>query len=120
MLAEHTINEQKPLVDFVNKVSGSNNLINMNKMAKLLQDEHIDIGCNRLFQWLRQKKILMQDNMPYQQYVDNGYFKVTEFLSVIRHPPLPLTNKSIPLQTLLWMVKMLSRYITLFSVNLVI
>jgi len=79
MLAEHTINEQKPLVDFVNKVSGSNNLINMNKMAKLLQDEHIDIGRNRLFQWLRQKKILMQDNTPYQRYVDNGYFKVTEY-----------------------------------------
>lgn len=47
---ELTIEEQRPLVDFANKVSDSSNLIDMGKMAKLLKDEHINIGRNRLFE----------------------------------------------------------------------
>lgn len=57
---ELTIEEQRPLVDFANKVSDSSNLIDMGKMAKLLKDEHINIGRNRLFEWLRRKEILMK------------------------------------------------------------
>ncbi len=75
---ELTIEEQRPLVDFANKVSDSSNLIDMGKMAKLLKDEHINIGRNRLFEWLRRKEILMRNNMPYQRYVDGGYFRVKE------------------------------------------
>ena len=77
-LAEQKIEEQKPLVDFANKVSDSSNLIDMGKMAKLLKDEHINIGRNRLFEWLRQKEMLMSNNIPYQRYVDGGYFRVRE------------------------------------------
>lgn len=75
---ELTIEEQRPLVDFANKVSDSSNLIDMGKMAKLLKDEHINIGRNRLFAWLRRKEILMKNNMPYQRYIDGGYFQVKE------------------------------------------
>lgn len=77
-LAEQKIEEQKPLVEFANKVSDSSNLIDMGKMAKLLKDEHINIGRNRLFDWLRRKEILMKNNIPYQRYVDGGYFQVKE------------------------------------------
>lgn len=77
-LAEQKIEEQKPLVDFANRVSDSSNLIDMGKMAKLLKDEHINIGRNRLFEWLRQKDILMSNNIPYQRYVDGDYFRVRE------------------------------------------
>lgn len=77
-LAEQTIEEQRPLVDFANKVSDSSNLIDMGKMAKLLKDEHINIGRNRLFDWLRRKEILMKNNMPYQRYIEGGYFQVKE------------------------------------------
>lgn len=77
-LANKTIEKQRPLVDFANKVSDSSNLIDMGKMAKLLKDEHINIGRNRLFDWLRKKKVLMKNNMPYQRYIDSGYFQVKE------------------------------------------
>lgn len=77
-LANRKIEEQRPLVDFANKVSDSSNLIDMGKMAKLLKDEHINIGRNRLFEWLRRKEILMKNNMPYQRYIDVGYFQVKE------------------------------------------
>ena len=75
---ELTIEEQRPLIDFANKVSDSSNLIDMGKMAKLLKDEHINIGRNRLFEWLRRKEILMKNNMPYQRYIEGGYFQVKE------------------------------------------
>lgn len=77
-LAEQKIEEQKPLVEFATKVSDSSNLIDMGKMAKLLKDEDINIGRNRLFDWLRNNGILMSNNVPYQRYIDGGYFEVKE------------------------------------------
>ena len=72
------IEQQKPLVEFAHKVSATTNVIDMGKMAKLLKDEHINIGRNRLFQWLRQKEILMSNNIPYQRYINAGCFEVKE------------------------------------------
>lgn len=72
------IEEQKPMIEFANRVSDTTDLIDMGKMAKLLNDEHIPIGRNKLFGYLRSKKILMSNNVPYQKYVDNGYFKIKE------------------------------------------
>lgn len=78
-LAEKKIEEQKPLVDFANQVTDTTDLIDMKTMAKLLKDKNINIGRNRLFEFLRIRGILMKDNQPYQQYVDSGYFKVNEY-----------------------------------------
>ena len=72
------IEEDKPLVDFANQVSDTTSLIDMNQMAKLLKDENIPIGRNRLFEILRQKEILRNNNEPYQRYIESGYFKVKE------------------------------------------
>lgn len=78
LVAEQKIEEQRPLVEFADKVSNSSNLIDMGKMAKLLKDENINISRNRLFEWLRKKEILMRNNIPYQRYIDGGYFQVKE------------------------------------------
>lgn len=78
LIAEQKIEEQRPLVEFADKVSNSSNLIDMGKMAKLLKDENMNIGRNRLFEWLRKKDILMRNNIPYQRYIDGGYFQVKE------------------------------------------
>lgn len=82
MIAINQLNERirhdQPLVEFANQVAGTENLINMNAMAKLAIEENIPIGRNRLFKWLRQNEILMSDNLPYQKYIDRGYFAVKE------------------------------------------
>ena len=78
LVAEQKIEEQKPLVDFANQVSDTTSLIDMNQMAKLLKDENIPIGRNRLFEILRKKEILRNNNEPYQKYIECGYFKVKE------------------------------------------
>ncbi|MFA6619412.1 MAG: phage antirepressor KilAC domain-containing protein [Candidatus Neomarinimicrobiota bacterium] len=72
------IEVMQPLADFAETVSNTNDLIDIGRMAKLLNDEHIPIGRNKLFEWLRSNKILMSNNTPYQQYVDARYFKVRE------------------------------------------
>ena len=82
MMAINQLNERirhdQPLVEFANQVAGTENLIDMNAMAKLAVEENIPIGRNRLFRWLRENEILMSDNLPYQKYIDRGYFAVKE------------------------------------------
>ena len=76
---ETKIEEQKPLVEFATKVSDTSSLIDMAQMAKLLHDENIKIGRNKLFKWLQLNNILRTNNEPYQQYINSGYFKVKEY-----------------------------------------
>ena len=74
------INKDKPKVDFADQVADTANVIDMGEMAKLANDRGIRIGRNRLFSWLRVMGILMMNNIPYQEYMDRGYFKVKESL----------------------------------------
>ncbi len=82
MAAINQLNERirhdQPLVEFANQVSNTENLIDMNAMAKLAAEANLPIGRNRLFKWLRKKEILMPDNLPYQKYIERGYFAVKE------------------------------------------
>ena len=75
---EQKIKEDKPKVDFANQVHDSTNLSSIGDFAKALHDENIHIGRNKLFRWLKDNKYLMQDNSPYQKYVDRGIFAVVE------------------------------------------
>jgi anti-repressor protein len=34
------------------------------------------LGQNRLFAFLRKRKVLMHNNLPYQDYIDDGHFKL--------------------------------------------
>ena len=72
------IRHNQPLVDFANQVAGTENLIDMNAMAKLAADEHFKIGRTRLFRWLKYMGVLMANNLPYQQFIERGYFAVKE------------------------------------------
>lgn len=71
-----TLEENKPLYDFANQVSNTDSLLDLGKVAKMLKEDGIDIGRNKLFEFLRKEKVLMSDNTPYQRFIDNGCFKV--------------------------------------------
>lgn len=75
--------EQKPLVNFANAVSTSEDSILIGDFAKLMSQNGVKIGQNRLFEWLRQKGFLISRkgeswNMPKQEYLDKGLFEVKE------------------------------------------
>ncbi|WP_455268606.1 phage antirepressor [Ruminococcus sp.] len=72
------IRNDKPLVDFALHVADSEDLIDMNAMAKLAADKNFNIGRTRLFRWLKEMGVLMANNLPYQQFIDRGYFAVKE------------------------------------------
>ncbi|MFR5119897.1 MAG: phage antirepressor KilAC domain-containing protein [Ruminococcus sp.] len=82
MMAINQLNERirhdQPLVEFANQVSNTNNLIDMNVMAKLARAENIPVGRNKLYGWLKRKGVLMANNLPYQTFIDRGYFSVKE------------------------------------------
>lgn len=68
------IAELKPKADFFDAVAESKTAIEIGEVAKVLGN----IGRNNLFNLLRQKGVLMSNNLPYQTYVDRGYFRVIE------------------------------------------
>lgn len=72
------LEEQKPLVEFANRVSNTDRLISVGEMAKLLKDKGFNVGRNKFFDYLRNNNILMGNNVPYQRYIDAGYFQVRE------------------------------------------
>ena len=82
MMAINQLNERirhdQPLVEFAEQVAGTENLIDMNAMAKLARAENIPVGRNKLYGWLKGKDVLMANNLPYQAFIDRGYFAVKE------------------------------------------
>ena len=85
---QEVIESQRDKVDFADTVSANEyDSIDMGTMAKLLAKDGIKIGRNRLFEILRTLNILMDDNLPYQRFIDSGYFEVVEYTMWIRNEP---------------------------------
>lgn len=73
-----------PKVDFYDSVANSESLLTFEKVAKLIAKK--GLGRNKLIGWLRDLKLLRKTdsgNVPYQQYVNKGYFKLVESTRVI-------------------------------------
>ena len=71
-----TVQQQAPAVEFVERVSGSVNDLSVGEFAKVL-----GTGQNRLFDWLRSRRILYrrgEANLPHQEHIDAGRFVVVE------------------------------------------
>ena len=77
------IEADRPKVIFADAVSTSSTSILVGELAKLLKQNGIDIGQNRLFEWLRNNGYLIRRhgadrNMPTQKSMDLGLFEVKE------------------------------------------
>lgn len=68
--------EDRPKVEFYDDVTDSKDTVDMGTVAKVLNIK--GVGRNKLFEILRDKKILMSNNQPYQKYIDNGWFRQIE------------------------------------------
>ena len=75
-LLETKIEEMQPKADFYDDVADSTNTCDMQTVAKTLNFK--GVGRNTLFEILRDSKILQYDNIPYQKYVDRGWFRLIE------------------------------------------
>ena len=80
---EAQIESQKPAVLFTGAVETSKTSILIGELAKMLKQNGINIGQNRLFEWLRQNGYLIKRkgtdyNMPTQRSMDMGLFEIKE------------------------------------------
>lgn len=78
------IETMKPKALFADAVSASNQSILVGEMAKLLSQNGIKMGQNRLFQWMRENGYLIKDkkrtdyNMPTQKSMELCLFEIKE------------------------------------------
>ena len=70
------IEEMQPKADFFDAVADSKTAISMNEVSKVLGIK--GLGRNNLFEFLRDNAILDRWNVPYQKYIDCGWFRVIE------------------------------------------
>ena len=80
---EHKAKEDKPKVLFADAVSASKNSILVGELAKLLKQNSVEMGQNRLFEWLRSNGYLISRkgsdyNAPTQRAMELKLFKVKE------------------------------------------
>jgi phage antirepressor YoqD-like protein len=61
-------------------------------------------GRTKLFKWLREKKYLQESNLPYQRYVDKGYFCVRE-VTVGKKPGRRVLQTRCNIKGLLFLIK---------------
>ena len=69
------ITELQPKGEYYDTVANTSNTFDLACVAKNLD---LPFGRNILFEKLRQHGILNKENIPYQNYVDAGYFKVKQ------------------------------------------
>ena len=78
------IAQDRPKVLFAEAVTASETCILVGELAKLIKQNGVDIGQNRLFQWLRENGFLTKSNEPTQRAMDLKLFEVLE--RTIRNP----------------------------------
>lgn len=69
------IEVMQPKAEFFDQVTDSKDALDMAMCAKTL---NLGIGRNRLFDFLRSRAILDRNNIPFQRYIDCGYFRTIE------------------------------------------
>lgn len=93
--ANKEIAKLKPAAEFAYQICSSKDAIDIGNCAKVLNR---NIGRNSLFEFLRNQKILQQDNIPYQKYIDSGYFRVIETKYTIPSGETKISLKTLVLQ----------------------
>ena len=88
VLLEQKIEEDKPKVIFADSVSAAKSSILIGDLAKILKQNGVNIGQNRLFEWFRQNGFLIKSgsskNMPTQKAAEMGLFEVK--VSTVNNP----------------------------------
>lgn len=69
------IAELTPKAEYFDALCESKDAVDIGTVAKIL---NVGIGRNKMFEILRNERVLMPDNQPYQAYIDRGFFRVLE------------------------------------------
>jgi len=84
LIAEKTVKELAPAAEFGNAVSNNAGGILVRDYVKILENDGIKIGQDKLFSWLHLNGYIYRQKgykpqwIPYKQYVEQGLFRVKE------------------------------------------
>lgn len=84
-----------PAANFAYQLCSSKDTIEIGECAKVLNK---NIGRNRLFEFLRTNNVLQSNNIPYQKYIDAGYFRVIETKYVTPNGETKISLKTVVFQ----------------------
>lgn len=84
-----------PAANFAYQLFSSKDTIEIGECAKVLNK---NIGRNRLFEFLRTNNVLQSNNIPYQKYIDAGYFRVIESKYVTPNGETKISLKTVVFQ----------------------
>ena len=80
--AEKKLIEAQPKINLANAISETDDVIYIGALAKLLKQNGVDIGRNRLFDWLKEHNFLCNKgeakNIPTQYAMEQGLFRIKE------------------------------------------
>ena len=86
--AEQTIQQQAPKVLFADAVTASKSSVLIGELAKILKQNGVDIGQNRLFEWMRGNGYLCKSgenkNLPMQYAMDLGLYEIKK--TIVNNP----------------------------------
>lgn len=112
---EAQIAADRPKVLFADAVSASESTILVGDLAKILKGNGVEVGANRLFEWLRRDGYLIRRrgtdwNMPTQYAMKLGLFKVKE--TAITHADGHVTISKTPKVTGKGQEYLVNRYLS--------
>lgn len=78
---ETTLNDMKPKALFADAVESSRSSVLVGELAKMIKQNGINIGQNRLFEWMRERSYLIKQkgenyNLPTQRAMEQGLFDI--------------------------------------------
>ena len=117
---EARIEEDRPLITFANSVSASQTSILVGELAKILRQNGVSIGQNRLFGWMRDHGYLIKrdgadKNMPTQKSMDMGLFEIKE--TAISHADGHVTIQKTPKVTGKGQIYFINKFIGMMDAN---
>lgn len=115
------IEQQRPKVLFAEAVETAVNSIPVGDIAKILEQNGVKIGRNRLFAWLREIKLLMKQkgndwNMPTQYAMEHGWFEIRE-TTIVRKDGSTFVQRT-PLVTGKGQIFLVNKYLSEHQKNL--
>lgn len=92
---QNKVSRLEPAANFAYQLCSSKDTIEIGECAKVLNK---NIGRNRLFEFLRSSNVLQSNNIPYQKYIDAGYFRVIESKYVTPNGETKISLKTVVFQ----------------------
>jgi phage antirepressor YoqD-like protein len=79
----------RPKVAFADAIEGTKKSVRVGDFAQVVRNSGVPMGQKRLFRWLRDHGYLRNNNIPYQKYLDMGWFEVVEKERYSDNGPVP-------------------------------